>query len=168
MLAPYSMLTTKNWDRHVSQSGLVLFIALVLNGCTPSGPRILLDGERLIHQQRFPEAIDRLKIATQLLPENAQAWNHLGLAYHGAGAAKEAAHAYQQALRRNPNLAAPHYNLGVLALEENDLQFAILELTSFTVLQRDSAEGWLKRGTAELRARQFDVAEKSFQNALHL
>lgn len=127
-----------------------------------------MNGERLIRERKFPEAVDKLKLATQILPANAQAWNHLGLAHHGNRQPAEAAQAYRQALQRNPNLPSAHYNLGLLALEQNDLTTAINELTTFTVLERGTPDGWFHLGTAQLRAGQIDAAEQSFQNVLRL
>lgn len=143
--------------------GLILFV-----GCAPPGPRAVLDGERLIREGRIDVAIRRLETGTQLLPRNAQAWNFLGLAYHHAGRSDDAVRAYQHALALDRNLVAARFNLGALYLEENNLPAAVTELTTFTGLQPGSADGWLKLGTAQLRARQFDAAEKNFNQAIKL
>src|SRR5438477_9910914 len=101
MLAPYSMLTTKNWDCPMPRPGVVLLLMLAFSGCAPSGPRLLREGERLIQQQNYPRAIDRLKIASQLLSATLHGWNHLGLPLPRAGPAKEAARAHQLPFPRN-------------------------------------------------------------------
>src|SRR5262245_35010909 len=125
MLARYLMLSRKNWGAEILWFPAIFAVATLFGGCTPSGPKMLLQGERLIHEGKYAEAIDRLKIAVQLLPENAQAWNHLGIALHSAGQTKEATRAYREALRRNANLTVAHFNLGVLSLEQNDPQAAV-------------------------------------------
>jgi tetratricopeptide (TPR) repeat protein len=162
------MLTTKNWGAPPLSLALVALVALLLSGCTPAGPRALLEGERHLQAGEYPQAIAKFQLATQLLPASPQAWNHLALAYHKSGQANEALRAYQQALRHDPNLAVVRYNLGCLFLEQNQAQWAVSELTTFTILQTDSAEGWLKLATAQLRTQQLDPAERSFQNALRL
>ena len=60
------------------------------------GPRALLQGDRLLREGKCAQAIRILEQAAQLLPKDARAWNHLGLAYHGAGRAEDAVKAYQQ------------------------------------------------------------------------
>jgi tetratricopeptide (TPR) repeat protein len=153
-----------------------LFSALILTvlalalftGCADPGPRALLQGERLLREHHYAEAIEKLLLATRLLPKEAQAWNHLGLAHHGAGHTAEAAKAYQQALALNRNLAAVHYNLGCLHLEQNNIPAALAELTSYTGLQPNLPDGWIRLGTAQLRAHQPDPAEKSFRQSLKL
>jgi tetratricopeptide (TPR) repeat protein len=143
--------------------GLLLF-----NGCGQPGPRALLQGERLVHEGNYAQAIQRLEQATRLLPKEARAWNHLGLAYHSAGRFSDAIKAYQQALALDRNLSVGHFNLGSLYLDQTNLPSAVLELTSYTGLQPNAASGWIKLGTAQLRARQPDAGEKSFRQALKL
>ncbi|MBI4657681.1 MAG: tetratricopeptide repeat protein [Verrucomicrobia bacterium] len=163
------MLATKNWG-----SGAILFVAVcataVFCGCNPPGTRAFLDGDRLLRDGKYEAAIAKLKVATELLaaPVQPRAWNHLGLAYHRAGRAAEAAAAYEQALRLHPNLAVARYNLGCLHLEQENLAGAIAELAAYTVLEPQVFPAWVKLGSAHLRSRQFDAAEKCYQNALQL
>jgi Flp pilus assembly protein TadD len=141
---------------------LILWVALFI-GCQPAGPRSLLDGERLIREGKYPQAIKKLQNATKLLPTNAQAWNHLGLAYQYAGAPAEALQAYQQAVALDRNSAAIRFNLGTLHLEQNRVNEAISELTTATVLDPTSLPAFVNLGKAQLRARRIDEAERSFQ-----
>ncbi|MDB6124368.1 MAG: Tetratricopeptide 2 repeat protein [Pedosphaera sp.] len=147
---------------------MTLFAVAVLAGCTPAGPRALLDGKQLLEQGKYERAIEKLKLATSLLSTNAQAWNYLGLAYHQAGQSANAVEAYQKALKFNHDLVIVHYNLGCALLEQNKLEPARNELTAFTLHQGNSGEGWLKLGTVQLRAGDFGAAEKSFNEALRI
>src|SRR5690242_9779714 len=146
------MLTTKNWRTLLVRPAQAFFLAAVLAGCTPPGPRALLKGERLLREGKYAQAIPRLQQATQLLPANAQAWNHLGLAYHHSGQLGDVPQAYDQALRCDPNQSAVRYNLGCLLLDQNHPQTAATKLTGYTVLQQDKVDGWLKLGTAQVRS----------------
>src|SRR5207247_10668383 len=103
----------------IKKRGMVLLSCLVLLaicGCAPPGPRALLKGERLIREGKYEQAILSLQQATRLLPKNAQAYNHLGLALHGNKQFAPALAAYRNALTLDHKLAAPHYNLGCLCL----------------------------------------------------
>lgn len=161
------MLTNKK--RFRNHLWLFLITALIWTaGCTPPGPRALLEGKRLMEEGKYPAAIERLKVATSLMATNAQAWNYLGLAYHHAGLSGNAIEAYERALRINHDLVVTHYNLGCLLLEQNKLEAARNELTAFNLQQRNSMDGCLKLGTAQLRLRDFGAAEKSFDEALRL
>jgi len=147
---------------------LTILGPVLFNGCSPSGPRALLQGERLLRDGKYAQAVQKLELAAQLLPKDARAWNHLGLAYHDAGRPGDAGKAYQQALALDRNLAAAHYNLGCLHFDQNNIPAAVTELTSYTGLQPNAPEGWTKLGAAQLRARQLDVAEKNLRQALKL
>ena len=150
-------------------SGLCL--SLFVSGCTPAGPRSLLEGKKLIEKGRYRQALERLTNAVALMPTNAQALNYLGLACQYAGRPAEAEAAYLRALRLNQDLTEAHYNLGCLWLEQNKPDQARSELTAFTLRRGNAIEGFLKLGAALLAshdASALSAAEKTFQEALHL
>jgi Flp pilus assembly protein TadD len=152
-----------------------LIAAAFLPGCTPPGPRTLLRGRKLIDQGRYAEAIEELRMATSLMSSNAQAWNYLGLSYHYAGQSTNAAQAYMKALTLNQDLVEARYNLGCLRMDQDRLDLAKSELTAYTVLRRNSLEGWLRLAAAQLRsvrptpgsvlALDLALAEKSYHEA---
>src|SRR3954464_971173 len=168
MVPPELMLTNKISGAAFSRVLWALVSMVVLTGCGPPGPRALLKGEKLIREGHYAEAIPKLEQATQQLPKNAQAWNHLGLAYHGNNQAMLAIRAYRQAIVLDNKLAAARYNLGCLYLDQNELPSAIEQLTSFTYVQPNAPDGWVKLGTAQLRSSRLDLAERHFRTALDL
>jgi tetratricopeptide (TPR) repeat protein len=158
------MLTNKN--RVKGSLALCLGFSIVFAGCTPPGPRALLEGKKRIEQGRPAEAIEDLKVAVSLLGTNAHAWNYLGLAHHHAGQPAEAVKAYQRALTLNQDLIEARFNLGCLWLEQNRPDLAKPELTAYTLRRPHGADGWLKLGAAQLRTRDLAGAERSFNEAL--
>ena len=160
------MLTIKN---RVRDSGFIWLIFLgMLAGCTPPGPRALLQGKRLIEHGDYARAAEKLRTATSLIGTNAQAWNYLGIACQHLGERDQALRAYQHALSLNHDLSEAHYNLGCLWLEENKLDLARTEFTTFTLRRGNSAEGFLKLAAVQARARDLAAAEKSFNDVLRL
>jgi tetratricopeptide (TPR) repeat protein len=149
---------------------LILFLAGFLASCsfTPPGPRALLKGEKLIRQGKYDQAIESLQTDVRLLPKNAQAWNFLGLAFHGAKKPADAVKAYRQALDLDHKLVAARYNLGCLYLEENDPVAAMDQLTSYTLVESRSVDGFLKLATAQLHAKRLDLAERTYKSVLEL
>jgi tetratricopeptide (TPR) repeat protein len=160
------MLATKNLNRW----GVIIFlaIAIFLAGCSPPGPRALLKGKRLLDRGDYSGAVAELKTATALLATNAQVWNYYGVALQGAGQPADAVAAYQRALALNRDLVEAHYNLGCLWLEQNKPDAAKTEFTAYTLRRGNAPEGWLKLGSAQLRAGEIVSAEKSFSTALYL
>ncbi len=147
---------------------LFLVAALLISGCTPSGPRALLKGKKLLERGDYANAVEKLKTATSLLATNAQAWNYLGVACQYAGRPTEAVTAYQRALALDRDLMEAHYNLGCLWLEQGKPDAAGNEFTAYTLRRSKAPEGWLKLGLAQLQARDLAAAEKSFSTVLYL
>src|SRR5688500_939092 len=120
MLPPNEMLTIKKPVRKYLNFSLGILMVSALAGCADRGARALLEGEELINKGKYPDAIARLTRAADRLPQTAQAWNRLGLAYHHAGDVPKAIESYQHALRLDRNLSVARYNLGCLYLEQNN------------------------------------------------
>jgi tetratricopeptide (TPR) repeat protein len=159
----------------INAAGFFLVLLGLSAGCTPAGPRALLQGQKLMDKGKYSEAIEKFRVATTLLNTNAQAWNYLGLACHYAGHATEAEKAYQRALLLNHDLTEAHYNLGCLWLEQNKPDAARNELTAYTLRRGNSVDCLLKLGAAQLRShelgppeKKFAAAEKSFDEALKI
>ena len=143
--------------------------ALLPQGCAPDGPRALVAGDKLLQNGKPGPAVEKLTAAAELMPEEPRAWNLLGLAYHRSGQPQLAAQAYRQALARDRSnlVSVAHFNLGCLLLEQNILPGAIDELRSYTLIT-NSALGFVKLATAQLRLAQWDAAERTFAAALRL
>ena len=126
-------------------------LVLVISGCTPAGPRALLNGKKSLDRGDLTAAVTQLKTATTLLATNAQAWNYYGVALQRAGQPDDAAAAYRQALELNRDLLEARFNLGVLELERNKPDAAKTEFTAYTLRRPNDAAGWLKLGSAQLK-----------------
>lgn len=162
------MLTIKKRVARIVPLFLTTASLLLFNGCTPPGPRNLLEGEKLLQEGKTEQAIQKLEEAVRLMPQEARAQNYLGIAYQRFGQTKNAIQAYQAALNLNRNLANARYNLGCLYLENNNPTAAATELATFTSLQPESLDGWKKRGVAYLRLRQIDLAKRTYAEAYRL
>lgn len=159
------MLIIKNW---AATCAVFLLFAGLFTGCTPKGPKSLIEGRELIEAGEFTNAIEELQIATSLMETNADAWNYLGIAYHHTGQSTNAEAAYMKALSLDRNLAESYFNLGCLRFDEGRMDAAKSALISYTALRGNSIEGWLKLASVHLRLREFAAAEKSLQEALRL
>lgn len=166
MVPRAAMLATKN--RAGAKLASFLAIAILLSACAPPGPRALLKGKKLLESGNASAAVAELQQATGLMPTNAAAWNYLGVAYHRSGQWTNAAVAYSQALRFNRDLLEVRFNLGCLALDQDNPEAAKAELFTYTSRRANDGPGWVKLGTAQLRTRDLAAAEKSFREALRI
>jgi tetratricopeptide (TPR) repeat protein len=160
------MVTIKN--RAALKPLLALLCLALAAGCKPPGPKALSDGKRLLDKGRVPEAIDRLRVATDLMATNAQAWNYLGVAFHEAGQTADAANAYKRALAANPDLIEARLNLGMLWMETGRPADAKSEFTAYSLRRPNAPEGFQKLATAELELRDVAQAEVNVRKALKL
>jgi tetratricopeptide (TPR) repeat protein len=160
------MLAKKN--RMIRGALVFLALAVFAAGCTPPGPRALLNGKKYLDRGDYDAAVSEFKTATTLLATNAQAWNYLGVACQRDGQTADAVAAYQRALTLDRDLVEAHYNLGSLWLEQNNFDAAKAEFTAYTLRRSNSPEGWLKLGTAQLHNGEIAPAEKSFGTAYYL
>jgi tetratricopeptide (TPR) repeat protein len=143
-------------------------LALVLAGCTPSGPRALLKGKKHLENGDYVAAVEQFKTATTLLATNAAAWNYYGVALQGAGQPVDAANAYHRALDLDRELIEARLNLGMLFMEQNQPDAAKTEFTACTLRRPNEPTAWLKLGLAQLRLREIVPAERSFSAVLTL
>jgi tetratricopeptide (TPR) repeat protein len=158
-----------HWVPGAIRGGCLVWLTALLAGCGPPGPRAVWDGVELMDRGDYDQAVEALRNATRLMPTNALAYNYLGLALHHANKPAEAERAYLRALTLNHDLTEVHFNLGCLwLLQTNRLEQARSELTTYTLRNPNSAEGWLKLGEIQLRSRDIAAAEKSLGEALRL
>lgn len=154
-----------NWKPGLCLIGLVL---LVLSGCTPAGPKALLQGERLLEQGKTSAAIAKFEKAVELIPDHAMAHLYLGLAHHKNEDAGKAIESYQQAISINRDLAEARFNLGCLYLENGNSEAAAREFETYTTARSDDPQGWSKLGDAYLNSQRPYEAQLSFQRSLQL
>jgi tetratricopeptide (TPR) repeat protein len=92
------------------------------------------NGRRLMHFEKYAEAIPFLRSAHLQQPHNADILALLGYAYHMTGDNDLALAFYQAALQENPDHLQAHEYLGELYLDKHFLQSAQEQLAQLTRL----------------------------------
>lgn len=141
-----------------------------LAGCTPSGPKALLQGEELLKKGQARNAVKKMERAVKYMPNNPLAWNYLGVALHSSGRPEEALSAYQKASALNPQMDVLYYNLGCLYLDRKNYQIAIHSFSNYLNLEKNMnfEPAWEKIGYAFLAIQRTDLAARSFSNVVVL
>ncbi|NIP85437.1 MAG: tetratricopeptide repeat protein, partial [Planctomycetales bacterium] len=75
------------------------------------GHLLYLKGEALRSLQRYPEALEVLHLATELVPESVAVWLAMGWCYKRTGRVDLAIQALEEGLGYEPGEALLHYNL---------------------------------------------------------
>jgi tetratricopeptide (TPR) repeat protein len=95
---------------------------------------------RLIHHEKYAEAVPYLNRALQEKPNNADVLNYLGYTHRMLGDYPGSLDFYQRALARDPEHKGAHEYLGELYLKMNQLASARAQLDELTRLCPDSCE----------------------------
>lgn len=122
-------------------------------GCNgASGPQLLNDGINALNKQQYDEAITLLNKATDRLPKSAEAYNYLGAAYQGKGDQTAAVRAFEKSIELDGEYAPARFNLGVILLERQQYDKAIVQLSKFVSLEPDNVEGYFYLASAQFQA----------------
>ena len=116
----------------------------------------------------WEDARGYFKLATQVQPDFARAWNNLGIAYGRLGSTEEAKRTYQAALAHDPRLSAAHLNLGNLHLGAGNLEAALVSLEAAAQLDRRNPFIHYLKGVVLLQSGSLADAEKSLSRSLRL
>src|ERR1700693_5582592 len=112
------------------------------------------------------DALQALKMASQLLPNDAGVHNNLGNALGRLGQLDEAVASYRRALVLNPDFAEAHNNLGHALLDLGQMDEAVASCRRALELKPRYAEAHDTLGNALLNLGRLDDAAASYRRAL--
>lgn len=122
---------------------LVLLVAGTLGAMAvqrQSAPVLILRAQRALENRQLDTAEELLRQAVVRDPASAEAYFYLGVALSTQEQLVEASHAFQNALRLEPNLAEARWNLALTYIGLDRPADAIAEFEAFLALRPDSPE----------------------------
>ncbi len=129
---------------------------------------IVAEGEKLLDDSKWPEAIDVFKLAVRLDPNYAPAHGGLGYAYMSSGNAEQGIAAYKEQVRLTPNDAQAQHDLGFAYNAMGRHGEAFAPLVKATAIDPGFAEAHYGIGYAYLRGDDFEKSVAYFKNAIRL
>lgn len=118
IVIPHVPLTREDLSAH-TQSGEILDSQINEAGTASDRvAQLVQQGWQLWQERQLDAAAEKFQQATQMDPENTNAWNGLGWAKENAGKFPEAETAFRRALALDPNYAASLNGLGQIYLAE--------------------------------------------------
>ena len=114
----------------------------------------------------WEEAVDDLRIATQIVPEFYRAWNNLGVVTSRLGRREEAAGYFRKAIEHGDGSSAAHANLGALLLDLGRPREAAPFLLRASELDDENARVLHLLGAARYKTGRPDLAIIALERAL--
>ena len=148
---------------------LSLFSCVTAENARKSDTRTDL-GTAYLKEGNTPGAVEALRQASSLNPQNATAWERLGLAYMASDAPKQAEDAFQRAIRVGTadEPARVHYNYGLLLLklERYDEALRQFDITLGDLTYRTPAKVLNSKGFTLYTMGQYDEAIEVLDKAI--
>jgi Flp pilus assembly protein TadD len=126
------------------------------------------DGKVLIEQGEFEAGAQLFGQIVAARPSNAEARFYHGVCLDRLGRTDEALAEYKEAVRLDGNLMEAHNNLGLLLLDNGDLDAAKEELSIFLEGNREDADAHYNFGILLAAMDQKNAAKASFEEASRL
>jgi len=141
----------------------------VVLGCVAGGAVVVLFTSMTIQRNRdYRSALTIWQDTMEKRPDNARAYNNLGLALVQLGKVQEAIGQYEQALRIKPDYAEAHNNLGVILTRQGRLPEAISQLEQALGLAPDLADTHYNLGIALVQQGKLQEAIGHYEQALRI
>ena len=117
--------------------------------------------------QGDPIALDYINSALDLRPASTEAWYHKGIYYQSKGMIGEAAEAYENLVKNDPDGFLGHYNLGYLYLTESDqYETALAYFDTVLSIQPQAIDAMYNRGVCYEELGDEETAEAVYREVL--
>lgn len=139
---------------------------LDVNDLEQKGRALAQDALQLAQFQQFELALSRAKLATQLVPQNAQVWGVLGSIYLQSNNLESGVAALQQAKQLDSQNAGVYFALGSAYFQQSKIPLAIAELQTGLKLKPNATNALFDLGNAYFVSGQFPEAINQYQKAV--
>ncbi|MEM9273069.1 MAG: tetratricopeptide repeat protein [Cyanobacteria bacterium P01_F01_bin.143] len=129
------------------------------------GLALLQDAVELIKSQEYESALPKAESATQLAPNNYEAWFILGSLYAQLGQLDRGIEALEKAEELAPNQEAVLFSLGNAYFQNGNYQIALRKLEAGLKIEENSHEALFELGNAYFKLAQLDKAISSYKKS---
>ena len=115
-----------------------------------------------------PIALDYINTALELRPSSVEAWYHKGIYYQSKAMIGDAAEAYENLVKHNPQGYLGYYNLGYLYLTESDqYETALAYFDTVLTIRPELIDAMYNRGVCFEELGDEETAEAIFREVLN-
>ena len=124
------------------------------------------EGDRLLKQQRYTQALQAYEEALRIDPRNFHAWNGKGTALYHQGSYKKALEAYQRATEIDPESAVVWVSAGLALNRLQRYQQALVHFERALTIEPHNIAAWNGKAGAQLDLNMPNEALASYEQAL--
>ncbi len=133
-----------------------------------TGIRLLREAFQLSQFDQTPLALERAKVAVQLIPDSPDAWALLGGLYLNSEQVSEGIRALETSKRLNAENAGVHFSLGSAYFLQGNYERSRETIEAGLKLKSDTADPYFDLGNAYYKLGNYRQAIKRYQKALDL
>ena len=119
----------------------------------------------MYRQQRYDECIREVKSKLKQSPNSLHLLNYQAMAYTALKKDREALKSYQKITKKDPSLAGPYYNMGIILRRNGRLEEAIKSYRKAISLKPDYVQAYNNLGVLYKDNKKYDDAIKMFTRA---
>ena len=112
--------------------------------------------------------LEALQRYTELKPDDANAWNNMGVAYAKKGEHDEAIGCYRRAVEIKPEMHEAWYNMGIAYAEKGEYDEAISCYRKAVEIKPEMHEAWYNMGNAYAEKGEYDEAISCYRKAVEI
>ncbi|MCX6354764.1 MAG: tetratricopeptide repeat protein [Candidatus Aureabacteria bacterium] len=130
----------------------------------PTGS-LLKEGEKILRQKKFDEAITQFNKVLALDPKNAIAYNDIGLCLYGQNKLDPAIESFKKAVELDPGLSSTYYNLGLCYASKKQWDLAVIEYKKAIKDNPKHERAQFELGTAYFAKQDLKKAKEQYEEA---
>ena len=119
----------------------------------------------MYRQRRYDECIKEVKSKLKRSPNSLHLLNYQAMAYSALKRDKEALSSYQKIIDKDPTLAGPYYNMGIILKRNERLEEAIDNYKKAISLKPDYVQAYNNLGVLYKDSKKYESAIKMFTKA---
>lgn len=152
--------------------GLLILLLIFPVSCSESDQtrmqRFLLQGNEMVENQNYREAVEYYKAALKIDSCFPDAWNNMGTVFHSQNDFSKAIESYSKAISCQPGYTDAYLNRANSYYEANELFAALKDLELVGKKLPDTLAVHFLRGLTLTKLRNYPLAGKAFKKALEI
>ena len=122
----------------------------------------------MYRQKRYDECIKEAKSKLKKSPGSLHLLNYQAMAYSALKKDREALQSYENILKKDPTLAGPYYNMGIILKRNGRLEEAIANYKKAISLKPDYVQAYNNLGAIYKNNEEYANAVKMFTKAIEI